>query len=347
MFLVVAGIWGWLTVQAGDAIPGWNRDYSLAEGATLRVLWSVIWQFSICAAARSWMPARPATREKAIGLGTWFAADGLIAVVLTVVAAWVVPYVYVLDSVDRATARATQELSRQRYGLAWEELRCLADMASERPVGSETPIAVLQSLRSFRAQLVTAVQQPLAADAPIEQQLQRARQLAQLRLWDDVRAILEPLADGSPEAAWQLISMYDERGELQQSVDLASRTWEQLVASPSEPNKLSLQANILVVWAHNLRRLNRFEEARQVLQNALGVWPRDNGLVHFELGYHYKESGFYHQARDEFRAAAAADASFANKVSSEMQDLQSQIPFCLPRPRSGIHEATQQELQQL
>jgi len=264
----------------------------------------------------------------------WFrptAIDGVIAVLVALL-----PVAHVGQVVQREERLLGEALAHAQYAEA-RELDERLVMVGWETIQGRGAAGMREALEQRVAELRKAVAEPLAADATEDARVRRGRDLMSLGQLDEARALLEPLAERSPEASLYLGAVAEVAGRwpeaavaYRQTIDLVKQQ-----GAVTDASQRWLRA-AYERYANNLRRAGEPLEAERQLKQGMEEWPELRELFLLQLGYHYQMAGRVWESRDFFEQAAAANPALAAEVRVELEKLRNEAQGCLLRPTRGV-----------
>ncbi|MCA9265626.1 MAG: tetratricopeptide repeat protein [Planctomycetales bacterium] len=331
-------------LQAAQAVPGWTVVDALFPvagswaGQVARLLvssllsWALVtpWLLAAQAVEQTSQGNADPSASGADGEGAALTLSRSLADGLTVLAfALVVPGAYSVYVQDKEAELATKSLAESRLAASWSHVAHLVDWRSGQSVTQRSPAEVQADLRGELARLEAVVSRAQSNPMSDVERLARAEAWFRLGAVENAIELATPIADHSLEAARYLVESFELLGDYASSIEWSQALVDQ-VRGRSDESAARVREYALGQWAHNLRRLRRFDEAEQMLLTQQQAWPAENGFLLFELAYHYHEGGRHTLAKQYYERAAAADSRFVDRAKEAIEKLKNEPSSCVP-----------------
>ena len=249
--------------------------------------------------------------------------------------ALVVPAVYATHLKREQTSLAERRRIQGQTYRAWYLVDRLTALGSAQLVSGQTP-AQQRSLWSLELEKAkTFLDEPLAANADIDTDLRRARNLL---AWserdedlDQVIEILSTIVLQEPRALLLRTAVYGIREEWLAVIDDCQKVVTLLDnSSASVLSAHHWRQQAYTRWAEALRQLGRYRQSQTVLEEGLERWPSD-GFFHFQVAQHHERGGRPQQAIAYYLQAKQKNSKWHPPADRAIARLRADSPACFLR----------------
>ena len=284
----------------------------------VRILWTLVLQVPWCFAVRC-----GDTTESAWAEFAWAKSSG-VGISLVIATLWaIVPQCYV-DSICRKEEASIGDSLRN--GFTWDAAQRVDSVlrtGARAKILDQEPTEILAALVGEIQRASHETDQPLPQTATEGERFQRSQRWMQLGELTKAKQMLDSMPS-SPHA--QLLSsvIAEELGDWSAAIQSCRAVLEPLQQPQFADERNRLSNNARERLANNLRRIGKYQEAEQMLRQAVAGGGPTVGTSHYHLGTHLRNGGRLREAISQFEKAAELDPKLGDVVSAAMAAIASE-----------------------